>query len=162
MGWWGRGGEPAQPSWAVGCPVSRLPSLSSSRPHATWACFCPPRCPQPPGDCRQVSPQTHGSPGVAGRGEWGQVWRGKSWVVLGLWAAGGQGSEGWASPGCQQQQSQDRVQSMTCHRDQLHGTGLSGGSPGLAGSSNQPLHGQQRKGRQPPRGRKGCFRKRRT
>lgn len=36
MGWWGRGGEPAQPSWAVGCPVSRPPSHSSSRPHATW------------------------------------------------------------------------------------------------------------------------------
>lgn len=34
MGWWGRGGEPAQPNWAVGCPVSRPPSHCSSWPHA--------------------------------------------------------------------------------------------------------------------------------
>lgn len=49
-------------------PLSTVPS---------GGCSCPP----PPGAApvpREGSPQTHGSPGVAGRGERGQFWRGKA------------------------------------------------------------------------------------
>jgi len=55
------------------------------RPKLPGGCFFPPRCPQPLKDCSQGTPQTHGSPGVVGQGERGQVWRGKAgWC----WACG--------------------------------------------------------------------------
>lgn len=62
MGWWGRGGEPARPSWAVGCPVSLPPSHSSSQPSAIWGGVSaprPPALPQPPGraPCRPMAAQ---------------------------------------------------------------------------------------------------------
>lgn len=91
MGWWGRGGEPAQPSWAVGCPVSRPPSHSSSRPHATWGgggVFLPPTLSPAPKVPQAGLPTDPWQPrGGRTRGA-GTGLKGQSWLVLGLWAAG--------------------------------------------------------------------------
>lgn len=71
MGWWGRGGEPAQPSRAMGCPGSQPPSHSSPQPPDTSGVL--------------LSPTLSPAPGVTGL-------EGHSRVVLEQWAAASQGT----------------------------------------------------------------------
>lgn len=101
----GRGTGAAEPGG--GLPCLPPPFHSSFQPPATWGVFLPPALSPAPRDSRQSCPKTHGCSGVTGL-------EGQSWVVLEAWAAAGQGSGGWPSPGCQQQ-GQSRAQSTACH-----------------------------------------------
>lgn len=72
----GRGAGAAEPGGGLPCPPTPFPLLLLA-PCRLGGVSAPPLSPVPRGH-RQGSPQTHGSPGVAGQEEWGQVWRGKA------------------------------------------------------------------------------------